>query len=220
MRKNAKKAIVVTLSLLILSACGSVGTENIYTTTVESTMEEITAEEIVESAIPTETPAYKFNYEVEYSGGWLVEGVDEDGFLLITSREELENLVVVNQELNEKYNQTWFETHALVAGEWGHASCDRAVLNRIEVNEKTMVIFIDIVHSEEEELYKNQGKDYERSDVGRGEHTAAEGGTYFFIETDKEGEAFAKGLKAAMVRVRNYPSSKWRAGLINLGKEE
>ena len=220
MRKSAKKAIVVTLSLLlILSACDTTGTENTHTTTVALTTAEVTTEEI-ESTEQTEAPSYDFTYEAVYSGCWGAKEVDSDGFLLVTSREEIDNFVKLDSQSNEKYSSEWFETHALICVKFGHSSCDVARLNRIEVGEKTMVIYVDVVH--DEEFYKEHGKEYEVkvSSPVSGGHTAAEGQTEFFVEFDKDGKEFVKTLKAAMVKWRDYPYSAWLAGMINLGKEE
>ena len=219
MRKVVKRIVVIFSFLLFFSACGTTGTEGAHTTSIALTTAEVTTEEI-ESTEQAEAPSYDFTYEAVYSGNWGAKEVDSDGFLLVTSREEIDNFVKLDSQSNEKYSSEWFETHALICVRFGHSSCDVARLNRIEVGEKTMVIYVDVVH--DGEFYKKHGKDYEvkvSSPVSDG-HTEAEGQTEFFVEFDKDGKEFVKTLKAAMVKWRDYPYSAWLAGMINLGKEE
>lgn len=221
MKKTTIITIVLTFSLfLFLSACSTTGTENTHTTTIAPATAEITTEETPESTEQTEAPSYDFTYEAVYSGSWTVEVGDKDGFLLVTSRAEIDDFVKLDPESNEKYSSEWFETHALICVKFGHSSCDVARLNRIEVGEKTMIVYVDVVH--DEEFYKEHGKEYEIkvSSPVSGGHTEAEGLTKFFIEFDKNGKEFVKTLKAAMVKWRDYPYSEWRAGMINLWNEE
>ena len=221
MSKKLIKTMIATLSvLLFLGACGTTGTENTHTTTIAPATVEVTTEETPESAEQTEAPSYDFTYEDVYSGSWGIKGGDSDGFLLITSREDLESFLRLDQSLDKKYSREWFETHALICVKFGHSSCDVARLNRIEVGEKTMVIYVDVVH--DEEFYKEHGKEYEIkvSSPVSGGHTEAEGLTKFFVEFDKNGKEFVKTLKAAMVKWRDYPYSAWRAGMIDLWNEE
>ncbi len=225
MRKVPKIIAVVLNFLLIFSACSPVGFETTKNatevpTTEEITTEEISTEEIIESTEQTDPPSHNFAYEVVYSGSWGAKAGDSDGFLLVTSREEIDNFVRLDSQSNEKYSSEWFETHALICVRYGHAGCDRVALNCIETGEKTMIIFLDNIHGSAEKMYKEQGKDYEVSYAVDYNHTTDISSTTFFIELDECGKEFVKDLKATMLKLRQYPSSEWRAGLINLRKEE
>ena len=116
MREKVLKMMSIMLSIILfLSACGTTGTEGAHTTTAALTTAEVTTEEI-ESTEQAEAPSYDFTYEAVYSGNWGAKEVDSDGFLLVTSREEIDNFVKLDSQSNEKYSSEWFETHALICG--------------------------------------------------------------------------------------------------------
>lgn len=213
MKKNVSKMITVILSLLlILSACDTTGTENTHTSTVAPTTAEITTKETPESTEQTEN----FAFEVLYSINERSSVKEEDRSVLITSRAEFEESVFLPQHLSEKYTESWFKTHALICFEAGGNSCDRAALNRIEMGEGTMTVYIDIIHSSEEGFYEKLGKDYEIQDPGTDNCNLAVGSTVIILEIDKDDEALVKSLKTVMRKVRYWPSFEWRALIVDL----
>ena len=210
-----KKWSVIALSIslmLIVNACGHTGTEKLHTSTIALTTVEITTEETPESTEQTEN----FAFEVLYSINERSSVKEEDRSVLITNRAEFVESVFLSQQLSEKYTESWFETHALICLEAGGNSCDRAALNRIEIDEGMMTIYIDIIHSSEEGFYEKLGKDYEIQDPGTDNCNLAVGSTVIILEIDKDDEALVKSLKTVMRKVRYWPSFEWRALIVDL----
>ena len=99
-------------------------------------------------------------------------------------------------------------------------SCDRAALNRIEIGERAVTIFIDEIHSTEEKRYEKKGKDYEVSYPVGHNHHADMYSTWFFIELDGNAKEVMKTLKGAILRRREWPASEWRGSVLKLWIEE
>ena len=212
MKKKMTKMIVIVFSLLfIFSACGTMGTENPHTTTIAPTTEEITTEKIIEATEQTEENVEtteqkeaKFSYQVEYSGTVSFKN-NREYFALFTSLEDMDKLDSVSQEMKEKYDEKWFETHSFVFLWVGHGSCCFADVNQVQFEDGCLTVSINRVKTNQEDLYKEKGKDYQLGEGGN-HHDEAALSSSFIIEFDKNGEEMLGLLEKIIYKVRDWPS--------------
>ena len=212
MKKKMTKMIVIVFNLLfIFSACGTMGTENPHTTTIAPTTEEITTEKIIEATEQTEKNVEtteqkeaKFSYQVEYSGTVSFKN-NREYFALFTSPEDMDKLDSVSQEMKEKYDEKWFETHSFVFLWVGHGSCCFADVNQVQFEDGCLTVSINRVKTNQEDLYKEKGKDYQLGEGGN-HHDEAALLSSFIIEFDKNGEEMLGLLEKLIYKVRDWPS--------------
>ncbi|MBQ6874858.1 MAG: hypothetical protein IJN46_01310 [Lachnospiraceae bacterium] len=193
-------------------------TESVDESTTEALITgETTTEEIV---VSTEQPQIELSYQVEHSSTINYKDNDWDKhFVLFTSREDLDKLSGVDQRLNEKYSDEWFETHSFILFDSGHCSCCFVDLNRVEYEDGCLTISLNLVKTRQEDLYKEKGKDYVRGSGGNNHHA-----DYipfcFLIEFDKNGEEMLGLLEKVVGKVRDYPSSSWHEVELRLREPE
>ena len=207
MRKKVLKTMSIILSFLIaFSACGTMSTENIatedtLTTTIAPTTAEITTEESVESTEQTEA----FSYQIEYGDSIYYKDWRKHYFALFTSPEDMDILDDVSQEMKEKYDEKWFKTHSFAFISLGHGSCCFADVNWIQFEEGCLTVAINFVDKNQEDRYKEKGKDYQLGEGGS-YHDEAACTPYAILEFDKNGEEMLGLLEKLIVKVRDWPS--------------
>jgi len=206
-RKKVLKTMSIILSFLItLSACVTMSTENTatedtLTTTIAPTTAEITTEEIVESTEQAEA----FSYQIEYGGS--IDYKDSDKyFALFTSPEDMDKLDGVSQKMKEKYDEKWFETHSFAFIWLGYyGSCCFADVNWVQFEEGCLTVAINFVQKNQEDRYKEKGKDYQLGEGGN-HHNEDAFSSCFIIEFDKNGEEMLGLLEKLIVKERDWPS--------------
>ena len=217
-----KTFIIFLICSMLLTSCGALdsketqlpagGTTAAETTASEiesTTAEDIVATEMVETTEQSETAEQKeLSYQVVKRG--TVEFKDwEKGFALFTSREDVDKLNALNAGSLEKYDDEWFKNHSFVLVLAGHGSCCFMEFNRIELDGKTLAVYIDCIDDDDKELYLEKGKDYVDPNYNGIAHTEDALITTFFIEFDRNGEEMRGLIDKVIYKSRQYRDASW-----------